>query len=211
MSWNHQLQLATCLQAAVFALTAYALGCLATGYYLVRLRLHQDIRELGSGNVGARNVGRVLGPAGFTATLAGDFLKGFLAVWIATRFGSSDFALVALLAVVAGHIWPAQLRFRGGKGVATSLGALLALEPHLLVAYGAGFAILYVLARKTVWPGLAALAILPVASWYLGRGPAEVTVLVLLTGLVLLAHRRNLAEEFVRWFDRKSETKMTRL
>src|SRR5579859_7966679 len=104
---------------------SYLLGCFTSGYYFVRWRLGQDIRDSGSGNVGARNVGRLLGAPGFLATTAADVAKGMLAVWLALEF-THDFRLagLAMLTVVLGHIWPVQLGFRGGKGVATSIGAL---------------------------------------------------------------------------------------
>src|SRR5215212_2060468 len=123
MPWIEQLQSANWTQASWLMLGAYLLGCFTTGYYLLKMRSGQDIRALGSGSVGARNVGRVLGSTGFIVTLLGDFAKGAFAVWAATHFTKDD-RLIALsmLAVVVGHVWPAQLRFRGGKGVATSLG-----------------------------------------------------------------------------------------
>jgi glycerol-3-phosphate acyltransferase PlsY len=99
----------------------YALGCFSTGYYLVRNRTGMDIRELGSGSTGARNAGRVLGRQGFWLTMGGDMVKGGLTVWLTLALtGNYRLALLALLAVVAGHVWPAQLGFRGGKGVSTA-------------------------------------------------------------------------------------------
>ena len=104
----------------------YALGCFTSGYYLVRWRTGEDIRLLGSGSVGATNVSRVLGWPGFCLTVSCDFAKGMLAVWLADYFRVNPTATVlTMLTVTTGHVWPAQLWFRGGKGVATSLGALL--------------------------------------------------------------------------------------
>src|SRR5258707_4144712 len=105
MPWLEQLQQANWGQASCLALGAYFIGCFTTGFYLVRRRTGQDLRELGSGNVGARNAGRVLGWSGFLLTLSGDFAKGALAVWAAQQY-TQDYLLVAvaLLAVVAGHL-----------------------------------------------------------------------------------------------------------
>ena len=104
---------------------AYLLGCFASGYYLVRWRLGRDIRDLGSGSIGARNVGRNLGPAGFALTLLLDLAKGAVAVELPAQLHATAWArALALAAVVAGHVWPVQLGFRGGKGVAPSVGAL---------------------------------------------------------------------------------------
>ena len=130
MAWIEHLPSANWLQATGSVLGAYLLGCFAIGYYLVRARTGRDIREIGSGGTGARNAGRILGKSGFTLTALGDLSKGALAVWFAAEFASHNRTAMALamLAVVVGHIWPAQLHFRGGKGVATSFGALLMFD-----------------------------------------------------------------------------------
>jgi glycerol-3-phosphate acyltransferase PlsY len=125
-----------------------------------------------------------------------DFAKGALAVWAARHFTTDDRLLaLAMVGVVAGHLWPVQLRFRGGKGMATSVGALLLYDYRLVVAFvlffGGGLAVL----RKTVIPGLFALACLPFAGLFLGRGAAGVIGCSILAGLVLLAHRKNLVTE----------------
>src|ERR1041385_8199295 len=123
MPWLTSLQSANWREVSGIAVGAYLLGCFATGYYLVRLRTGQDIRELGSGSVGAKNVGRLLGRPGFVVALLGDLAKGAFAVWAAQHFTKDDWAVqLSLLAVVAGHVWPAQLRFRGGKRGAPPFG-----------------------------------------------------------------------------------------
>jgi acyl phosphate:glycerol-3-phosphate acyltransferase len=177
-------------------LAAYVLGCLTTGYYLVRLRTGQDIRILCSGSVGARNVGRILGKSGFLITLAGDFGKGALVVWAMRHFsGSEGLAALALLAVMCGHIWPVQLRFRGGKGVATSLGGLLLWDWRLAAAYAVIFGLLFAVLRRSTLAGLTAYAGLPLAGYAMNRDPLEALLLVVLGALVLFAHRNNLADE----------------
>ncbi len=125
---------------------AYFLGCFSTGYYLVRARTGRDIRTIGTGSCGARNVSRELGSNGFAFTLAGDLAKGGVAVWLAQRLtGNDHVALLAVIAVTAGHVWPAQLGFRGGKGIATSLAGLLIYDCWLTLVYlllfGAGFSL----------------------------------------------------------------------
>jgi glycerol-3-phosphate acyltransferase PlsY len=204
MPWMEQLRSADWNRAGCLGLAAYALGCFTTGYYLVRWRTGQDIRELGSGSVGARNVGRLLGRQGFLATMLADFGKGALAVWAARHFTANDRLLaLAMVGVVAGHLWPVQLRFRGGKGMATSVGALLLYDYRLVVAFvlffGGGLAVL----RKTVIPGLFALACLPFTALFLGREAAEVIGCSILAGLVLLAHRKNLATEISLLLERR--------
>src|SRR2546429_7013270 len=90
---------------------SYLLGCFTAGYYWVRWRTGQDIRDQGSGNVGARNAGRILGASAFLGTLLLDLGKGALAVGMALHFGlSPEMVVAAMLAVVVGHNWPMQLR-----------------------------------------------------------------------------------------------------
>ncbi len=203
MPWIEQLQSSNWREGSFVFCGAYILGCFATGYYLVRWRTGKDIRELGSGNIGARNVGRILGRFGFIITLFGDAAKGALAVWAAQRFGGNDYLpALAMLAVVAGHVWPAQLRFHGGKGVATSLGALVIYDFQLVGAFGLLFVLALAVLGKWVLPGLFAFAILPLASMYLGHDPAKVITICFLSGLVLIAHRKNLLEEILHFFDR---------
>src|SRR4051812_39893298 len=112
MSWIDNLHSANWNQAGAIALCAYLLGCFTAGYYLVRMRTGLDIREVGSGSVGARNVSRVLGAGGFLLTLLCDFGKGALAVWAARHYVPDErLAALAMVAVVIGHIWPLPLRF----------------------------------------------------------------------------------------------------
>ncbi len=208
MPWMEQLQAANRAQAGWIALGAYTLGCLATGYYLVRWRTGLDLRQLGSGSLGATNTGRILGTAGFLTALTGDVAKGAFAVWLAGHF-TKDLLLVALamLAVVVGHVWPAQLRFRGGKGVATSLGALMIYDFQLALAFGILFAVGLVIVRKVVLAGLLAFACLPLLSmyWRTDAGPqadaARTLALFTLAAIVLVAHRKNLVSEGCRLFE----------
>ena len=205
MAWMEQLQATNGGQAAACALGGYVLGCFATGYYLVRARTGLDIRDFDSGNIGARNVSRVLGRTGFFLTVLGDFGKGLLAVWAVEHFTGNDvLAALALLSVVLGHIWPAQLRFRGGKGVATSLGALLAYDYELVIGYAVVFAGGFAFMRKTILPGLFAYVCLPFISYWLDRDGLKVTWLTILGVLVLFAHRKNILEEFAAFATRRA-------
>src|SRR5436190_5439749 len=150
MPWMQQLQSANWSQASSIALGAYGLGCITTGYYLVLFWKGMDVREVGSGNVGAKNVGRILGWPGFFLTVLGDIGKGAFAVWAARHFTTDERIVgLALVAVVVGHLWPVQLFFRGGKGIATSLGGLLIYDHYLTTAFLVLFAAAFALLRKT--------------------------------------------------------------
>jgi glycerol-3-phosphate acyltransferase PlsY len=185
-------------------LGSYFLGCFSTGYYLVRHRTGQDIRELGSGSTGARNAGRVLGRPGFWWTMAGDLAKGGIAVGLALALtGSERVELLAWLAVVAGHIWPAQMGFRGGKGVSTSLMGLLVFDWRLALIYCIFFAAGWAVTRRSVAVSLAGFALLPAAGFGLGGDRAEIWGISVLAGLVILAHHRNVVEGMAEQWSRR--------
>jgi glycerol-3-phosphate acyltransferase PlsY len=204
MSWIEDLHSANWNQASGLCLFAYLLGCFTAGYYLVRFHTDKDIREIGSGSVGARNVCRVLGKPGFFLTLFFDFSKGALAVWMARQFTPDDRLVeLAMLAVVAGHVWPLQLRFHGGKGMATSLGALLVYDPQLAATFAVLFLCLTAALRRVVLPSLIAWACLSLASLLLGHTHTKIVLLSVLAGLVVIAHRKNLADEFSHWAARR--------
>ena len=118
-----------------FALGAYVAGCFSAGYYLVRLLRGKDLRGSHSGSTGARNAGRELGRGGFVVVFAVDALKGAGVLWLAQRLNPDPRVLAMLVPmVVAGHIWPMQLGFRGGKGLVTALGAMIGLDWRFLPA-----------------------------------------------------------------------------
>jgi glycerol-3-phosphate acyltransferase PlsY len=205
MMWIEQLQSAHWLRATGCALGAYALGCFATGYYLVRSRTGRDLREIESGSVGARNVGRILGKAGYILTMLCDMAKGTLAVWFVAEFTNySRLAMaLAVLAVVAGHVWPVQLHFRGGKGVSTSFAALLVFDYRvaltIFVVFLAGFAA----TRKSLFPAMFVYACLPLVDWWFNRDGLTATLMTVLAAIILFAHRRNLAEEMAALLARR--------
>ena len=110
-------------------IVAYLIGNLSPSYVIGKLAKNIDIREHGSGNAGATNVLRVLGTKFAAITFVVDALKGVLAVLVVRHLFGEDFAMVAGIAVVVGHNWPVILRFKGGKGVATSIGLILVIHP----------------------------------------------------------------------------------
>jgi len=197
MAWIEHMQSATGLQATSSVAVAYFLGCFATGYYLVRARTGRDIREIESGSTGTRNAGRLLGKSGYLLTVLGDMTKGSLAVWFAEEFTSHSRLVMALavLAVVAGHIWPVQLHFRGGKGVATSFAALLLFDHRvaltILVVFLCGLAV----TRKTLFPAMFAYVCLPLVDGWFHRAGLTAGLMTVLSAMILFAHRRNISEE----------------
>jgi len=174
-------------------LAAYAIGCFSSGYWLVRWKTGQDLRTLGTGSCGARNAGRALGSNGFALTLSGDLAKGGLAVWIAqTITGNDRTALLALMAVTAGHVWPAPLGFRGGKGIATSLAGLLLYDCWLTLLWLLLFGALFSLTRRSVASSLGAYALLPLVSYLSKQDVSHECGIAALASFILVAHYQNI-------------------
>ena len=159
----------------------------------------QDIRQLGSGTAGGRNAGRVLGRAGFAGVAVLDALKGLLAVLLARYLGLAGWWLApVMLAVVAGHVWPAQLGFRGGKGIATMIGALLAYDPFIPLALLVLFALCFAIFRSATLGLMLASVLLPFALLALGQPAAAVVTVALLAALIVLVHRHNIRARLQR-------------
>ncbi len=154
------------------AAIAYLLGSIPFGYLLVRAKRGIDVRTTGSGSIGATNVMRSLGPAGFIATFLLDFGKGFAAVAIASRMTSDDPVWIAAAAVgaITGHCYPVWLKFRGGKGVATAVGVYLALAPREVAIALVIFVLLVAIFRYVSVGSVIAVGAFPVLL-YLVRDP----------------------------------------
>jgi glycerol-3-phosphate acyltransferase PlsY len=171
----------------------YLLGSIPFGVLLTKLAGAGDVRAIGSGNIGATNVLRT-GRKGLAAlTLVCDVLKGTAAVLLLDWLWGRDHALIAALGAFLGHLFPVWLGFRGGKGVATYLGVLLGLVPW---PGAAAFAVIWLLvagiARYSSLAALVASAATPVVLWADGDRQ-EALLFVLLTCLVFLTHRGNIA------------------
>ena len=160
----------------------YLLGSIPFGLILTKFAGLGDVRDIGSGNIGATNVLRTGRKGLAAATLLGDALKGTLAVLIAARFGEGA-ALAAGLGAFLGHLFPVWLGFKGGKGVATFLGVLLALSPLTVVVFAAVWLGLAYGLKFSSLAALAASAATPIVLW--ATGQPEVALLFLLLGALL--------------------------
>ncbi|MDF7806537.1 glycerol-3-phosphate acyltransferase [Pontiellaceae bacterium B12219] len=176
---------------------AYLLGGICTGYYLIRFKTGQDIRELGSGGVGARNVGRILGKPGFIITLTGDALKGSIAILLARQFAIAEPVVsLVLVAVIAGHIWPLFLQFRGGRGIATAIGSYSAYSPELALILLVITLGMMIFRRGFILSGLSAFLLLPLVAWALKFPGYTVAALAGASVIILFAHRERLRKAF---------------
>ena len=172
---------------------SYLIGGIPFGWILYRAAAGSDIRGVGSGNIGATNVARAGGWGIGVLTLILDAAKGAVAVLIGlAATGEPAWAGAAAMAAVAGHCFPAALRFRGGKGVATGCGAFLFLDPLAMAAAVGAFAGVVAATRMVSAGSIAGAAVFPLAAWILGEGGAMPLWAALAGALIVLRHRENI-------------------
>lgn len=191
------------LVSLVIAAAAYLLGSIPTGYLMVRIFRRQDIRSVGSGNIGATNVLRTGGKGLAAATFLLDVLKGSASVWIGGLLGAllmpsmplrTAQAIAALFAVL-GHMFTCWLRFRGGKGVATGFGVFLVASPWAALAAIGLFAVILAISRIVSISSIIAAASFPVFAWFLAPAPRSsffFAVQCAVALLIILKHHENI-------------------
>ena len=177
---------------------AYLLGSIPTGYLLVRFVRKEDIRETGSGNIGATNVARSGSKGLGLLTLALDLLKGLIAVLIAKHFepgNPSDLMVAAALTAVLGHIFPVWLGFRGGKGVATALGVFLIIAPWAALGALIVFLLLVFTTRYVSLASVIAAVVIPLFAMLTvaDRSPVFIGGVMFIALLVIVKHQANIA------------------
>lgn len=181
------------LQYAAALIFGYLCGSIPFGVLLTRLSGAPDLRGVGSGNIGATNVLRTGRKALAAATLAGDILKGTVAVAAIGFVLGRDAALYAAAGAFLGHLFPVWIRFKGGKGVATYVGLLLGLTLWLaLIAFCLIWIAIAAASRYSSLAALVASAATPAVLWWNGDVP-EAKLFLLLSALVWLMHRANIA------------------
>ncbi|MGH6988273.1 MAG: glycerol-3-phosphate 1-O-acyltransferase PlsY [Stellaceae bacterium] len=173
------------------AVIAYFLGSIPFGLILARLAGHGDIRKIGSGNIGATNVLRTGDKRLAAATLILDAAKGAAAVLIATGFGPI-MAAVAAVAVFLGHVFPVWLGFKGGKGVATGLGVLLAYLWPVGVLALVTWLIIALTTRYSSLAALVAAVMAPLYAWLTAHETLRTVVVAILAVLVVIRHADNI-------------------
>jgi len=176
---------------AIGLVVGYLLGSIPFGLILTRLAGTQDIRSIGSGNIGATNVLRTGRKGLAAATLVGDALKGTVAVLAGGALGGLPVAIAAALGAFLGHLFPVWLGFRGGKGVATYIGLLIGLYWPAAVWFCAAWLATAAVSRYSSLSALVASATAPAFLWYCAR-PDEAVLFLLLTVLLWIMHRGNI-------------------
>jgi acyl phosphate:glycerol-3-phosphate acyltransferase len=183
------------MNGLVAILIAYIVGSIPFGYLLVKLTTGQDVREQGSGNIGATNVLRTTGRGVAVATLLLDIAKGYLAVSLAAKLSSGDpmWTSLAALAVMAGHAFPVFLKFQGGKAVASFIGAFYYLTPVPLAAVLFVFVVVVAVTRHISAGSILAAAAFPLGVWLILHPPFPVMLAALIAGaFIVYRHKENL-------------------
>ena len=176
------------IKVLLLVLFSYLLGAIPTGYLIARKAMGIDIREHGSGNPGAANVYRTVGKwAGITTFLI-DALKGFIPVSLALRLLPDTYWPAILCGTIAilGHMWTVYLKFRGGKGVATSCGVFAAMLPIPTALAFLSFVICVALWGRISIGSIVACIVLPIASFFIGNHPLAVNIMVTAIGLLVI-------------------------
>jgi glycerol-3-phosphate acyltransferase PlsY len=169
----------------------YLLGSIPFGLVLTKFAGTQDLRSIGSGNIGATNVLRTGRKGLAAATLICDMLKGTLAVVLAGTCGGPEAAMLAGLAAFLGHLFPVWLNFKGGKGVAVYIGVLIGLFWPAAVVFCVLWLATAATSRYSSLSSLVASFITPIFLWWFGH-PALASLFVVLTLLVFYVHRENI-------------------
>ena len=186
----------------LIAAVAYLLGSIPFGLILVRLVRGEDVRLSGSGNIGATNVARTGGPKLGVATLLLDALKGYAGVAFAIAVSHRDAAIdsglaaaLGALCAILGHVYPVWLKFRGGKGVATAVGAFLGLAPRAVLVVLAIFLIIVAIFRYVSLGSMVASAVFPLLAYFLYRSTSTVADLLVMFAaslLIIFKHKANI-------------------
>ena len=180
---------------AILLLASYFLGSIPFGLILTKLAGHGDIREFGSGNIGATNVLRKSGKVIALLTLIVDGGKGVLAIYIAEKF-CGDYLVLILVGVVAilGHIFPVWLDFKGGKGVATAFAVFLMLVPTLGMLVCIIWLITLAVSRISAVAALMSFAIVPVLTYFITYDTRLVLAFSFISTVVILRHTSNIKQ-----------------
>jgi glycerol-3-phosphate acyltransferase PlsY len=197
----------------LFAISAYVLGSIPTAIWLGKAKYGIDVREHGSNNAGATNTFRVLGKKPGVVVLFIDILKGFIAVFLPFIFGIGEWGsnhlievqLVAALCAVSGHVLPIFANFRGGKGVATSLGVIVGVHPIAAGICVAVFLIVFVISKYVSLGAMIAACCFPIllAFYFKVDSVWLLSFSVLLSAVVVYVHKKNIGRLL-----RKEENKM---
>ena len=177
----------------VWIVAAYLIGSISFGIIFSKLFGLPDPRTVGSGNIGATNIARSGKKLPAILTLLGDALKGWLPVWLALQSGMLMWVVAAVgLAVFFGHLYPIYHKFKGGKGVATALGVMLAVLPMLGLACLLTWALVFAISRLSSLSAIVAAALSPVFAWLLLPYKNYVLMVLVMAVMLVWRHKSNI-------------------
>jgi acyl phosphate:glycerol-3-phosphate acyltransferase len=179
----------------LYGLFSYLIGNIMFGYLVSKKLYNKDIRQQGSGNVGARNAGRNHGKKAFVLTFLGDALKGTIVVIVAIYLSYPDFVqMIGLGLAIVGHILPLTLRFKGGKGISTFIGGIITFEPMVIPVIILIFILLYPFTKSFTISGMGALACIPLFLLIKDYDGYSCTIISFILLIIILVHLENLME-----------------
>jgi acyl phosphate:glycerol-3-phosphate acyltransferase len=178
-----------------YFIISYLIGSIMFGFLVTKFLYRKDIRVQGSGNVGARNAGRLHGKAAFVLIFLGDAVKGALVVLAARYFHFSEpVQLIGLAFAIFGHLKPITLKFKGGKGISTFIGGIIAFEPLLVPVIILGFGLLYPFIKSFTIAGLGAFLFIPVVLFYKNNDWLSAIIELGILAMIYVAHAENIKE-----------------
>lgn len=180
------------MEKTIIVIISYLLGSIPFAYISLRLFKGIDIRQVGSGNVGSTNALRTAGKGAALTALLGDMLKGLAAAWLGMRVGGQGLAAICVVAVIIGHCWPIFLGFKGGKGIASTAGAVLYLMPGVFLFLLVMFIIIVYFSRYVSLASISVAILLPLAVFVLSLPNIYLIMSIILMILVIYRHWENI-------------------
>lgn len=173
-------------------ISAYIIGSIPFSLLVGKFMAGIDIRQSGSGNIGATNVLRTLGTGGAILALLGDLLKGLVATWLGMLVGGPGLAAICAILVIIGHCYSVFLAFKGGKGVATSAGIMLYLMPKVVVILLVTFVIVVALSKYVSLGSITVATLFPVMAVLLSYSNVYIIMSFVMAIIVVFQHRENI-------------------
>lgn len=181
----------------LYFIGSYLIGNILTANIYLKLLGKGNVHNQGSGNPGARNIGRLYGKKAFIITFLGDALKGSLVIVVGKYLQITEIeTLVGLTLAVIGHIKPILFQFKGGKGISTFIGGIITFEPLLALVIIIGFLLFYPFTKSFTIAGLAAICLIPFSVSYFYQSIELIWILAVIIVILILAHSENLLRKF---------------
>ena len=172
-------------------LISYSIGCLNSAFYLTKILAKKDIREEYSHNAGATNTGRILGKFGFIAVLFIDIIRGYVGIIAGEIILNTDqFSGLLLFSIVLGHIYPIQLKFKGGKGISCLIGGLLAISWLLVLLFMLIFSVIFLITRKKISSVITTLILFPIGLYFFNTSTMIIVPSIFTTALIIYTYYR---------------------